>query len=316
MAQPTPGDVHIDAALTDMSIAYMQSESNYIAGRVFPSKPVDKQTNKFHIFTKNDWFRDDSVKKRTDGTGAPRMGWGMSNDTYDCTPWWTSVPLSELVRANADPAVPVDQAAMRLVTQRMMIKRDRLFATAFMGTGIWGTDLTPTDLWDDYGSDPEADVATGKRTVLTNTGLEPNKLIVSYTVHQALKRHPVIKDRYKFTSSESITPELLARFFEVESYEVIKSVYATNVEGGTAAMSFTVGKHAMLVYDSGPASIMEPSAVTQFVWSGLTGANDLGIRIDQYYDPETKEDVVRGEFAFDMKVTGSDLGYFFNGAVS
>jgi len=81
-------------------------------------------------------------------------------------------------------------------------------------------------------------------------------------------------------------------------------------------MAFAIGKHAVLTYSEGSPSIMMPAAATIFSWAGLTGMNDAGVRIDQYYDKETKTDVVRGEFAFDMKVTGSDLGYRFKTAVA
>lgn len=319
MSQPTPSDVHVDAALTDMSIAYIQAQTNYIAGAVAGIKPVRHKTDKYHRFTKNDFFRDDAVKRRAPGQGAPRSGFTLSPDSYDAEAWWTAVPLSELQRANADPAVPLDQAAMRLVTQRMLIRRDRLFATTFMTAGVWGTGVvggTDFTAWDDAASDPEVDIQLGKETVLQNTGIEPNTLTVSYPVHLALKRHPIVKDRFKYTSSDSITEQMLARFFEVEQYRVAKSVYATNAEGAAENMSFIMGKHALLSYRNPSPGIMEPTAATVFVWSGLTGLNDLGVRIDQYYDPETKEDVVRGEFAFDMKVTGPDLGYFLEGAVA
>ncbi|MHC4180711.1 MAG: hypothetical protein ACYSWU_24695 [Planctomycetota bacterium] len=307
MAQPTPSDVHVDAALTDMSIAYVQSETNFIAGQVFPAKPVQFRTNKYHIFTKADWFRDDAVVKRAPNAGAPRAGFRLSTDSYECEPWWSAVPL--------------DQAAMQIVTQRMMIKREALFATEYMATGKWGTDVTgATDFtrWDDASSDPEKDVQTGKRTVLVNTGLEPNSLTVAYDVHIALKRLPLIKDRFKYTSSESITDGMLAAFFEVDNYRIAKSVYATETEAATETFvgAFAIGKHALLTHDNGSPSLMQPTAAANFVWSGLTGVNDLGIRIDQFYDDDTKTDVVRGEFAFDMKITGSDLGYFFATAVA
>ncbi len=78
MSQPTSTDVHIDVALTDMSIAYIQSETNYIAGRVHPSKPSDKKTNKYHVFNKNDWFRD--VRRcRSEGLECCKH-----IDTYQC----------------------------------------------------------------------------------------------------------------------------------------------------------------------------------------------------------------------------------------
>ncbi len=316
MGQPTSSDVHVDAALTDMSIAYIQNQENFIAGDTFPMKPVIHQTNKYHIFAKNDWLRDDAVVKRTSNQGAPRSGFTLSSTTYSCVPWWTAVPLDELTRANADPSLPLDQAAMRLVTQRMLIRRERLFATAFMAINIWDTDVVGTTdftKWDDVSSDPETDIHTGKRTVLTATGMEPNVMIVSYGVHQALKRHPLVKDRFKYTSNESITAGMLANFFEVDQYRIAKSIYASNEEGAaTDVEAFSIGNHCLLVHQAGNADIMMPTAVTQFVWSGLTGVNDLGFRIDQYYDVETKVDVVRAEFAFDMKVTGVDLGYFLS----
>ncbi len=317
MSQPTSSDVHIDQALTDMSIAYMQSDTNYIAGRVFPSKPSDKKTNKYHIFNKNDWFRDDAVLKRAPNQGAPRSGFTLSNDNFDCEPFWTAVPLSELVSANADAAVPMDEAGMRLVTQRMLINRDRQFATAYIDTdSVWDTDKTVDTQWNDAASDPEKDITDGRVDILKNTGLEPNTLVVSYEVHQVLKRHPLIKDRYKHTTAESITTDLIARFFEIERYFVSKSVYATNAEGGTAAYDFTTGKHALLAYVDMSPNIMTPTAAVNFIWSGLTQQNDLGVRIDQFFDSDKKEDVVRGEFAFDMKVTGTDLGYRFKDVIA
>lgn len=320
MAQPTPSDVHIDTALTDMSIAYIQAQTNYVAGMVFPAKPVEHQTNKYHIFTTTDWFRDDAVVRRAPGQGAPRAGFTLSNDSYSCVPWWTACPLSELVRSNADPAVSLDEACMRIVTQRMLIRRERLFATAFMDTdSVWDTDLTGSTgftQWDDSSSDPEKDIQTGKKAVLLATGFEPRKLTVAYNVHMALKRHPLVKDRFKYTSAASITNEMLAAFFELDQYNVTKAVYDTAVEGGSASMAMAVGNHAILTGGEDSPDLMTPVAATNFVWSGLTSQNDLGVRIDQFYDPDRKEDVVRGEFAFDMKVTGAVLGYRYKNAVS
>ncbi len=319
MGQPTPSDVHVDAALTDFSLAIIQDEANFQAGAA-PVKPVNHQSDKYHIYTAGDWLRDDAVKKRAPGQGAPRSGFTPSNTTYDATAWWTAVPLSEMVTANEDASIDSDRAATRLVTHRMLIRRERLYATAFLNTAsVWGTDVTGgTNFtqWDDAASDPEKDIATGKRTVLVNTGYEPNVLEVSYDVHIALKRHPMIKDRIKHTSSESITAAIIAAFFEVDEYRVYKAIYNTAAEGATVSTGFVMGKHAVLTYQDGSPGLMTPSANMAFVWTGLTGMNDLGVRIDQYYDDDKKEDVVRGEFAFDMKCTGPALGYRFASAVS
>lgn len=318
MTQPTPGDVHIDAALTDFSVAYIQDDTNFVARQALPIKPVSKATNKFFIFAKNDWLRDDAVKMRAPGEAAPRSGFTLSTDSYSCDVWWTSVPLSDMTVRNADPSLPLDQACTRLVSQRMLIRLERQFGSKMFATSKWGTDkVGTTDFtkWSDYSSDPVKDIDDGQTTVLTATGKEPNTLVVGYKVHKALKRHPIVKDMYKYTSSESITPEMIARALDLDKYIVAKSSYATNAEAAAAAYSFALGDNALLLWSDGNPSIMEPCAGAIFAWTDLTAFNTAGVAIDQYYDQNTKDDIVRGQFAFDIHITGSDLGYFFSAAV-
>ena len=65
MPQPTTGDVHVDAILTNMSIAYMQEAYAFVAGKVFPTVPVSKQSDKFFTSTQADFIRD-QVELRAD----------------------------------------------------------------------------------------------------------------------------------------------------------------------------------------------------------------------------------------------------------
>lgn len=322
MAQPTSSDVHADAALTDFSVAYIQDADNFIGGNAIPSFPVDKKSDLYFVFNKDDWMRDDAVKVRAEDEEAPMSGFTLSKQNYNATPWWTAVPLSQMVTANADPSLPLDKAAAQLVTQRMLIRRERLFATSFMTTGLWattkngtaggGTDFTS---WDDYASDPEKNVDDAKNAVVKSTGFEPNVFTVAYSVHQALKRHPIIKDRIKYTSAESISAAIIANFFEVDEYHVSKSAYSSTQEGASAkTQAFAIPANALLSYKEGSPTLMSPTAATIFVWSGLTGMNNAGVRIDQYYDEKKKQDVIRGEFAFAMTISGSDLGYLFKDA--
>lgn len=320
MGQPTSSDVHADRPLTDFSIAYIQGNKSFVGGTAMPSRGSQSKSDQYYIFNKDDWMRDDAVKQRAEGEKAPRSGFTLSKDSYNATPWWTAVPMSELTRANADPGLALDEACAQLVTQRMLIRRERLFAQQYMSTGKWATDkVGGTDFvaWDDYASDPEKDTDKAKNSVLKATGFLPNTMTTSYTVHQALKRHPLIVDRIKHTSSESITQAIIARFLELDNYYVTQAVYSSTKEGATTpTQAFVTGPNALLFYRDPNPGLLSPAAATVFSWSGLTGLNDLGIRVDQYYDPDVKEDVIRGEFAFDMKVTGSDLGYFFSNAAT
>ncbi|GIV81719.1 MAG: hypothetical protein KatS3mg051_1073 [Anaerolineae bacterium] len=62
MTSPTRSDVHVDAVLTGISVAYIQSQTDFIATRVFPIVPVDKRSDVFYTYTKNDWFRDEAQR--------------------------------------------------------------------------------------------------------------------------------------------------------------------------------------------------------------------------------------------------------------
>ena len=42
MAQLTSGAVHIDAPLTNLTVAFVQDATGFIADKVFPRVPVDK----------------------------------------------------------------------------------------------------------------------------------------------------------------------------------------------------------------------------------------------------------------------------------
>jgi uncharacterized membrane protein len=85
-SQPTIQSAHVDAALTNLSIAYIQSQDVYIATKVFPIIPVDKQSDKYYIFNKNDWHRDEA-KKRADNTESAGSGFTMSTDSYYADVW-------------------------------------------------------------------------------------------------------------------------------------------------------------------------------------------------------------------------------------
>lgn len=318
MPQPTPGDVHVDAILTNMSIAYIQDSSHFVAHRVFPAVPVRKQSDKYYVYNKNDFFRDDAVTKRGPATESTGSGFRMSTDSYFADVWATHMDVDEQTRANADSPLDPNMDATEVVSTRMLLKREREFISSYFQAGVWGTTVVgATDFtrWDDSASDPEKDISDGKIAILKNTGMRPNVLMVSYAVHEALKRHPLIKDRFKFTSSESITEAMLAKFFEIEDYVVSLAVYATNIEGGTEAYDFTAGNNALLVYRNPAPALRKPSAGYIMEWTGLMGAIQ-GARIKRIPMPLKEAERIEGQSAYDHKLVGADLGYFFSGVIS
>lgn len=319
MAQPSAQDVHVDAVLSNISVAYIQSQDTFIASKVFPVVPVNKQTDKYYTYTKNDWFRDEA-KRRGDASESAGSGFNLSTDTYSCDVWAFHKDVGDQARKNQDAAINLDRDATQFVTQRLLMRQEVQWVTDYFGTGIWGTDVVGNvnfTYWSDYAaSDPIGDIETGKRAILAVTGFMPNTLVIGYDVFVKLQHHPDIVDRYKYTSSQVITADMLARLFGVDRILVAQGVKATNLEGETAAYSFIHGKNALLCYVNPNPGLLAPSAGYLFAWSGISGGLGTNVGISRFRMDHLKADRIEGEVAFDDKVVATDLGYFFSLAVA
>lgn len=319
MPQPTATQVHVNQPLTNISIAYVQSETAFVASRVFPIVPVDKKSDVYYQYTKNDWFRDEA-KPRAPSTPSAGSGYNVdASPSYNCKRNAIHKDIDDEIRGNFDNPLDPDRDATQFVTQRILLRQERAWADAYFKTGVWATDNTPANLWSDYAnSDPIGNVRTGTRTILANTGFKPNKLVLGYDVFTKLQDHPDIIDRIKYTggASRTVTKEQLAALFDIETIEVCEAVYATNIEGEAAAMDFVHGKHALLVYAAKTPSLLQPSGGYIFAWKGISGGMGKTVAVKKFRIEEITSDRVEAEYAFDQKLVASDLGYFFASVVA
>lgn len=316
MPQPTASDVHVDAILTPISVAYLQAQDDFIASRVFPQVPVEKQSDKYFVYAKNDWFRDEA-QVRPDATESVGSGFNVSTATYSCDVYAIHKDVGDQVRRNYDNPLSPDRDATLFCTQRLLLRQEVQWVSDFFSTGVWGTDFTPANLWSDYAaSDPFGDIETGKETILSTTGFMPNTLVLGYQVFRQLKNHPDFIDRIKYTSSQTITADMLARMLEVDRVLVAKAVKATNVEGETAAYTFAHGKHALLCYVNPTPSLLAPSAGYTFVWNGVSDGFGTSVGVSRIRMEHLRADRIEAQIAWDNKVVASDVGYFFANVVA
>lgn len=331
MPQPTVADVHVAASLTNIATAYFQDEAAYIADKVFPMVPVQHQTDLYFVWNKDDLFRDEA-QQRADATESAGTGNNVATASYAAKVWALHQDIGTQIRANADGAIDLDVTSTRMLMQKMLIRRDRFFATSYLKTGVWGTDAvgtaaasggvpgtaTPVYWDDDANSDPFTDIANGQTTILTNTGFMPNTLLLSWNAYQALRKNPLIIDRIKYTTptfAGTVTEALLAQCFDVDRVVVSKATYNTAAEGLAGSYSLIAGKNALLCYSAPQPGLMIPTAGYTFAWSGFTGLNSLGVRVSQIPMNWLGLGTIRNEceMAFDMQVVGKDLGYYFSG---
>lgn len=316
MPQPTASDVHVDSLLTDVSVAYIQNQDNYLAGQVFPRVPVLKQSDKFTKLDKEDWFRDEA-EVRAGGTESAGSGYGVTDTPFFCDVYALHKDVDDQTRANADPAHNPDTEATEFVTQRLLLRQEIQWVADFFVTAVWGSSVTPGNLWSSYTtSDPITDIQLGETTILKNTGMEANTLVLGFEVWAQLKHHPDIVDRYKYTSAASVTTDMLAALFDVDRVLVAKAIKNTGPEGGTAAYALTHGKNALLCHVAPSPGLLTPTAGYTFTWTGISAGLGTDIAISTFRMEHLKADRIEGEIAFDFKIIGADLGYMFIAAVS
>lgn len=317
--QPTSQAVHVNVPLTNISVAYIQSEDNFIANKVFPIVPVDKKSDVYYIYTKADWFRDEA-QMRKGGTQSAGSGYGLSTTSYECIPYAIHKDIDDQTRANTDSILNPDRDATTFVTQRLLLKQEIQWVSDYFTTSIWGTDKTVTTQWDNYtSSTPLEDVDDGISTILSNTGFRANTLVIGWNVFKRLRRHPHIVDLLKYTNSGAamnVTPALLAQVLGVDRVLISQAIKNTGLEGETASYSFIAGNSALLCYTTNAPSLMSPTAGYIFMWKDISRGLGKTIGIKKFRMEEIESDRIEGQIAFADKVVATDLGYFFPSVVA
>ena len=322
----TPSNVHIDQPLSNLTLAYVQEQTNFIADKVFPTVGVQKQSDKYYIYDRANMNRAGDVQKLAPRTEVNRIGQSISNDSYFADVYGLGMDFDEQTLSNEDAMLDIRSAGATTLVNRLLIHREEQFAASFFAAGIWGTDATPSNLWSDYtNSTPITDVTTARRTMqLKSGGFKPNTMVIGKEVRDILINHPDILARLNggatVTNTALITDAKLAEIFEVENFYVMEAVKNTGAEGLAESNAFIGGKNALLVHTPRTAGLMTPAAGLTFAWNNVPGVSNLGVTVESFSDDALKRQQVaehiQVKMSYDMKVVGADLGYFFEDVIA
>lgn len=322
---PDMKTAHIDRAMTNVSVSYLQDASAFIADKVFPIVPVKRQSDVFYTYSKEDFMRDEA-QVRGAATESAGGDYGVeASDPYYCRKHAFHKDVTPEERTNYDEPLDADKDATDFVSQKMLIRREMQWATNFFKEGVWGTEITGAEAegegqavkWDLPTSNPIKDVTGAGVEMAGATGFKPNTLVLSPYAFNALKNHEDILDRIKYTQKGIVTADLLATLFEVENVYVAWSVVNSAAKGAAGAVDFIMGKHALLCYSNKNPGLRKPSAGYIFAWTGLEGAGAYGNRIVRLPMDMLGlgTERIEGEIAFDAKKICGDLGVFFKDIV-
>ena len=152
-------------------------------------------------------------------------------------------------------------------------------------------------------------------TILKNTGVLPNVLVIGRQVFSRLRRHPILLDMFKYTGKGILTEAQVAEALDIEKLLIGTAVRRTTTEGATTqTQAFVWGKHALLLYVPPKPAVDEPAAGYTFVWN--IDDSGLNVNITPIVQEDRDRDLLKAKHSFDFKVTGTDLGAWFGNVIS
>lgn len=326
--KPSARDVHVDSLLTDFAIAYGQDlRSAFVADRAFTPARVQKQSDKYVVWDKGDWYRSE-MGLRADGDVSRGGGFGVdTSNSYFTEVYGLHTYLTDRQRSNSDGEIDLEKAKVRWLMSQAKLKQDLLFgATAFI-TGVWtgvteqtGVSGSPSTnefkQWNDSASTPSIDITEQINAVEVSTGKRPNVAVTSPEVMLQLREHAEMLDRIKHTQTGIVTNDLIAQAVGLDEIIVGHAVQNTGKEGQTASMSRVFGKHFLLLHRTPGLTDDEPTAGVGFHWSDIDQVTVDGAAISQWYDNDRKATKFEAEMAYVPKITATDLGVMMLSAVA
>ena len=298
MPRPTRRQVHINAPLSQVSIAY--KNSFYIAEEVFPILTVQKQSDLYFTWDKEAWFRL-RAGTRAPGDPAPEVDYGVSTASYIAVNYSLAKGVPDEIEANADEPIRPLVTATNFVTDGLMLSCEDRVATLVTASGNWATASNPGTKWDVDSSDAWGDIDNLVHEVEGQIGRLVNTCVISRNAWQALRNHPDIVDRVKHTREGGrIEPTDFMGWFGFDKVLIGRARKDTSEEGQTASMTDVWGDMLWVGYVPNSAAIEEPAAGYGFRWQQR--------QISNYRQDERHRNLIEGEEWMDEKITASDAG--------
>lgn len=334
MADPTIQNVHYDAMLTNLSIALLQEQDTFIAPKIFKVLGVPLKSAKYFKYDTADWAREEA-QLRAPATESAGSGYNLSQDSYSADVFAVHKDVDDQTRANQTDPIDIDSEAARWVANQILLKLESQFISNFVAASTWtgtasaadqtGVSGTPSTnqfkQWNDLTSDPISDITRYVDEMQEKTGKRANTLVVGTRTAAALRNHPDIIDRIKYTRPGFLTLDIVAGAFGLDHIYEARATRNTAAEGATASYSYYMNKTALLLYVAPTVGPLTATAGLTFAWDGYTGTSGIqglgiGVKTRKFRMESIESDRIEAGMAFDMKVVAPDLGIYMASAVA
>lgn len=294
----------IDPILSNVALGY--SNPAFVGMALFPRVTVPTSGAKVIKFGKESFLKYNL--RRAPGANVVDVQFGYSADPIALLQDALNgkVPR-EFLRDSAQ--VPGIQMGTTAVREAMMIAlRSLELDHAELAQNAAGYDanhkVTLGTAWTNPAADIKADVDAGKDAIRASTGAVPNVLLIPYTAFQGAANNTKVKEQFKYTSNESITSDMLARFLGVDRVVVGQGNYAAD-----ETSDFTdIWTKAVLAYVPTVATSMGMPSY------GYTYVGDGQPLVEQaWFDKDSKSWKYPVEYERRPYITSMNAGYLISG---
>jgi hypothetical protein len=298
----------IDPILTAVAQGY--SNNDFVGGTLFPVVPVSARAGKIIRFGKADFLLYNT--RRAPGQNTKRVQFGYADDDFGLSDHSLegAVPIENEEEAKAVPGIDLGQGAVRSVQNIMALgveyEQASLARDATQYANSNKVVVAAADRWTNPDSDPFAVVSAARDAVRKQIGKRPNASVISPSVFSALKVHPKVIERMKYTGRDVATVELLASLFEIPGLVVGDSIYST--DGNT--LSDVWGDDMVLAYTV-PGSMQDRGNPTYGYTYQLSG---YAVVEEPYFERNSKTWYYPVTDARKAQLVGASAGFLIKGA--
>lgn len=298
----------IDPVLTNHARGYTNQE--LIGTSLLPFVDIPNRSMKVIRFGK-DAFRRALNTRRSPGSQTRRVQFGYESDpiALNQESLEAQVPYELQQDASKVPGIDLAKPSIRSVQDIVALGREVEIANLVRNPALYSSNnktiLTGGDKWSADTSKPKNDIKEAREAIRRMIGRYPNVLVLGPNAFNALDDHPAIKEKFKYTSSESITSVMLAKYFDIETVLVGKAVALDENAKDSEPASDVWGDDAILAYVPKGTNYMIPSFGYTYRLSGYP------IVETPYDERSSKSWIYPYTEEYRAYVTGAEGGFLF-----
>lgn len=300
----------IDPVLTSVAQGYSNNE--LVGKLLFPTVPVIARGGKIVTFGKEAFML--YATGRSPGSNTKRVTFGYQGAPYtlESHSLEAVVPIEIMQEGQAVPGIDQGSIALNNTQSIIALRLEKQQADTARNAAKYAASnkvtLSGTSQWNDKNSDPIGNVEAGKGAIRKKIGKRPNVAVMGAAVFDALKSHPQIIDRMKYTGRDVPTIELIASLFGLAQIAVGEAVFADD----TGEFFDVWGKDMVLAYVElgSMADMGKPSYGYTYQ---LQGYPEVEL---SYFERNIKSWVYPVTDEVAPVVAGVDAGYLISNAVA